>query len=239
MSTHSYDPRTIALLAELIHPPLELQAARVQEIHNELYKGSEFQYQNFSVGPEGIALSNPVENPGAVSMVNFLPDRIQLREEMTGTHVDDFRRRLEHVLRTAIEKLSLPILVARQYVVRSLISPRHYADSREFLGTGVCRLQNEQLQDFERPVGLFGFKMIFPVAEGENDYHTLRVESFNQDPRNVFLEDIATFTQPVMPAELEELGGEMMATYEFLKDKALSFLARFDRNPEAGGFELD
>ncbi len=215
-------------MIEVLHPPMELKAASVQEIHNELYKTQEFAYQNFTVGPEGITLANPSETQGAVSMANFLPDRVQVREELTGTHIDDFVRRLERLLKTSIEKLGLPILVARQCVVRSLITPRHYGDSREFLGTAICGLRGEHLQDYQRPVGLFGLKLIFPAAEGHNDVHTLRLESFNQDPRNVFIEDVATFTQPVMPDGLEQVGEDMRRTYDFVKTRALAFLGRFD-----------
>ena len=35
--------------------------------------------------------------------------------------------------------------------------------------------------------------MIFPATDTSNEVHALRIESFNQDPRCVFVEDVATF----------------------------------------------
>ncbi len=226
--TATYDPRTIALLSEIIHPPIDLEAKTVQAIHNELYN-HEFAYQNFAVSHEGIALSNIGEQPNQISQVNFLPDRIQIREEMTGSHVDDFTRRIQHVVTIAAERIQLPIIVAQQHVVRSLITPRHFSDSREFLANAVCGLQPEDLNPFERPAQLFGMKMIFPNVEGRPDVHTLRIESFNQDARCVFIEDVATFTTALMPDQLDKLGENMKLTYSFVRDKALSFIARYDQ----------
>ena len=93
MSSQSqYDPRTIALVSELIHPPIQLEPSTVQTVHNELYQHADFSYQNFSVTTEGISLTNASESANTVSLVRFLPDRIHIREEFTGTHVDDFAR---------------------------------------------------------------------------------------------------------------------------------------------------
>lgn len=229
MPAQPYDPRTIALLSELIHPPIELQASSVQAIHNELYGHAEFSYQNFSVGHDGISISNVGDQPGFVSMVNFLPDRIQIREELSGAHVDDFNRRLLEVTRISIERLSLPIVIAQQHVVRSLITPRHFPDSRDFLATGVCHMPLDGFAAFGRPVQLFGMKMIFPATEDSNVVHTLRIESFNQDPRCVFLEDVATFPTAIQPTQLGQLSENMAATYDFVREKALLFLSRYDR----------
>ena len=228
--SQAYDPRTIALLSEIIHPPLELAAQSVQAIHNELYQHAEFSYQNFAVTPQGITLSNLVEQEGAVSSVNFLPDRIQIREELSGAHVDDFGRRLEHVAKIAIERLSIPILVAQQHVVRSLINPRHFADSREFLAGAVCGLPPEDFGAFERPIELYGMRLLFPAITENGDNHAIRIESFRDDSRCVWLEDVATFTTAVMPGQLDQLASNMRDTYDFVRSKVLGFLARFDRS---------
>ncbi|HHI80265.1 MAG TPA: hypothetical protein ENK02_09810 [Planctomycetes bacterium] len=227
-----YDPRTIALLSEFIYPPQDIDAGTVQAIHNELYKDPDFSYQNFSVSHEGINLSNLREGPSEISAANFLPDRIQVREELTGTHVDDFTKRIERILSVSTQHLNIPIFVAHQHVVRSLVHPKNCRDAREFLATQVCDLSPEQFEPFGRPVGLFGIKMIFPAADGMTDYHNFRMESYNDDPRLVFVEDIATFTQPVQPDRIEDLSTSMKMTYRFVRDRALVFLSLFDQKQE-------
>ena len=68
----SYDPRTIAFLAEVLYPPIQLSSDSVQSIYNTLYDQSEISYQSFQVAQDGIHLSNLAEAPGAVSMATFL-----------------------------------------------------------------------------------------------------------------------------------------------------------------------
>jgi hypothetical protein len=153
---------------------------------------------------------------------------MQVREELTGPHVDDFARRLQHVTQTAVDRLGIPIVVAQQHVVRMLINPKRYADSREFLGSAMCRIPADDFAPFGRPIGLFGVKLIFPAGEPGGDVHTLRIESFNQDPRCVFIEDVATFTTPLMPGQWGKIADNVHATYAFLREKVLAFLARYD-----------
>ena len=223
-----YDPRTIALVSELIHPPLQLEAATVQAVHNELYQHPEYAYQNFSVEADGITLSNPTGSENSASLLRFQPDRIHLREEFTGAHVDDYALRLDHIARIAVERLSIPLIIAQQHVVRSLVNTRHFDDSREFLAGALCGIPSEALQEFGRPVELFGLRLLFPAVEGRNDVHAVRVESYTEDPRCVWLEDVATFTTALMPGKLEEIGKNMHATYDFARKQVLSFLARYD-----------
>jgi hypothetical protein len=232
METVSYDPRTIGLVSEIIHPPIELQAAKVQAIHNELYNQGTFAYQNFAVTHEGIQLSNPQEAPNVVSMVTFLPDRIQIRDELGSVHIDDFGKKLDALLAISVERLGLPILVAQRHVVRSLITTRNYADSRDFLGSVVCKISHDSLSVFERPAGLFGLRMVFPQRNQEEPQHELRMESFNQDQRCVFIEDVATFAQGVLPADLSPVAQNMRQTYGFVREKALAFLAAHDHPPQ-------
>ena len=70
----SYDPRTIAFLAEVLYEPIELASDTVQGIHNALYQRPEISYQYFQVAQDGIHLQNLPQSPGSVSTATFLPD---------------------------------------------------------------------------------------------------------------------------------------------------------------------
>jgi hypothetical protein len=224
----SYDPRTIALLTEVIFPPLELRTQAVQAIHNELYASPQHAYQNFTVGGDGILLSNPPSRPGAVSSVNFLPDRLQIREELTQGALDEYKARLEAVLTAAQPRLQFKLAAATQCVVRSLITPRHFSDTRELLARGLARFEGDTLASFGRPVGSLGFRFLFPQTLDRNNYFAIRIESFNQDPRSLFLENIGTFVQTPMPEGIPVLCDLMQQTYDFIARPTCEFIARFD-----------
>ena len=227
----TYDIRTIAFLAEILHPPMDLEAKAIQGLHAELFDIPELAYRNFTLAPDGIHMTNPVDQPGAVSSVSFLIDRIQFREEMTGMTVEEFGRRMEGVLQRAVPARDLPLATGQQFVVRSLLNPRHSQDSRQFLAQAVCRIDPPELEAFQRPLGLFGLKVVFPQLPQDPSLFSLRIESFNQDPRSLFLENVGTFSHCMLPQGLEELLGNLKRTYDFLDQKATAFLARFDRPP--------
>jgi hypothetical protein len=226
----TYPIRTIAFLCEIIHPPVELQAKAVQELHGDLFEDAQFSYQNFNLGPDGIHLANQPEQPGQASSVSFLPDRLQFREEMRGLTMEEFGDRVTEVVRRSAEKLGFPLVTAQQYVLRSLFNPRHHQDTRAFLAQGVCQLREEQLGLFGRPMGLYGVKMVFPqTPDGEDSLFNLRVESYSDDPRSIFVENVGTFTHCPIPGGLHRIGENLERTYHFIAEKVTRFVETFDR----------
>ncbi len=230
----NYDIRTIAFLAEILHPPMDLDAKAIQSLHAELFDIPELAYRNFTLAPDGIHMTNPVDQPGAVSSVSFLLDRIQFREEMTGQTVEEFGKKIEGVLQRAAPRRNIPLATGQQFIVRSLLNPRFFQDSRDFLARAVCKIDPPDLESFGRPLGLFGLKVVFPQTPQETSLFSLRVESFNQDPRSIFVENVGTFTHCMLPQGMKELLGNLEATYNFLDQKATAFLARFDHSPGPG-----
>ncbi len=225
----SYDIRTIAFLAEVIHPPIELDVKNIKKLHDEIFEDPQISYRNFAMAPDGIHLSNLVDRPGAVSSVSFLPDRVQFREEFTGNTVDEFGTRVKGIVLRAGKYSGFNIAIGHQFVVRSLLNPRYYTDTREFLATGTCGMEEHYFEGFKRPLGLFGLKFVFPQTPEDSSLFTLRIESFNQDPRSLFIENIGTFTHCMIPGEIDKLSGNLEKTYDFLAEKVTGFIAQFDK----------
>lgn len=228
MQSVSYDPRTIGLASEILFPPMDLDVQRVQAIHNLLYQEPSSRYQNFQVSQEGVQLSNPPEQPGQNSSLTFQPDRIGIQEELGPWLLEDYIQRTQRIVEVCMAELPLPMLVAQQHTIRMLVTPKNFQDSRDFLAGGVCGLSHDELHAFDRPIGLFGIKLVFPASEAGEEFHALRIESFGEDPRSVFLENVATFPQPIQAGGLATLGESLVAAQRFLMEKALAFLASRD-----------
>ncbi len=80
---------------------------------------------------------------------------------------------------------------------------------------------------------MYGLRLVFPPQPEEPNAFTLRVESFASDPRSIFLENQGSFG-PIVPARgIEPLGANIRATYDFIIDRVLSFVERFDARQEA------
>ena len=228
----AYAPRTIALATELFHPPIQPDPAPVQRVHNRLFQEGEPAYKSFAVTPAGAVLSNPVTRPGAVSAASFLADRFQFREELGSATVEEFAARTRAVADlVAQESGSVQVFTAQQVTLRTLVNPRFFNDSREFLKAGMFGF-DDQVEDFGREPQLFGIRMVFPASQEQPCAYSLRIESFSNDPRSVFIENQATYAPILVTLGLEAVERNVLDAYEFLVGRALRFLGRFDSRQE-------
>lgn len=224
----SYDPRTIAFVAELLHPPQAPRADLVQGVHNALYRQPALGYQNFQVAADGIHLSNLPMAPGQVSTASFHWDRLVLREELRGTTVEDFATRVVNVATQAFQALNIQATVVQQFVVRSLIAPRHCRDGREFLAQRLIAGGAAGWQQLGRPVASLGLRLMLPAHDGHRETFQVRVESWPQDPRSLWLEVTGTYATPVGTADLPQVANSLFSAYRFLAGPTCEFLASLD-----------
>ena len=224
----SYEPRTIAYMAELIHQPMQLASDKVQTIHNSLFREAAVSYQNFQVAADGIHLSNIAQQPGSVSSVSFAPDRIVLREELRATTLEDFATRVVNVANISFRTLGVEASLAQQFVVRSLVTPRCEQDSREFMARRVFGASEEKWSAFQRPMQTVGMSLMFPQTDTDNEVFRVRVETWNQDPRSLWIENVGSFTQPVPAERLPDLSNLLHSTYGFVTGPVIEFLSQFD-----------
>lgn len=224
----TYDPRTIAFAAEILYPPQQLRADLVQSVHNSLYRQPAIGYQNFQVAPDGIHLTNVPQVPGQVSSVTFAWDRLVLREELRATTVEDFAARVVTVATTAFQTLGVGVSLAQQFVVRSLIAPRHFRDGREFLSRRLIAPGADAWQAFGRPLQSLGIRLVFPPHQGARETHHVRVETWPQDARSLWIENTASFATPLPAAEAPQLASLLESAYGFVTGPVCNFLASLD-----------
>ncbi|MHC5211483.1 MAG: hypothetical protein ACYTG2_12255 [Planctomycetota bacterium] len=226
----SYGLRSIAFVAELIHPPIQHEPRSLQKLHSELFGSAECSYRDFRLIPGGAQISNSVGGmPGSpVSCANLLADRVQVREEQTGIAREDFVVRVTQLARLVLAHLPIKLFLAQQYAVRSVINPQSTADSREFMLRTLFGLDDALLTAFEAPPSLAGLRLAFPPGQEGQGIFNVRVESYSADNRSLFLETVGTYGQPVQSEGLENLSQRFDATYDFLQDHLVAFVSQFD-----------
>jgi len=224
----SYDPRTIAFGAELLHAPQQLRADLAQSVHNTLYQKPAIGYQNFQVAPDGIHLSNLAQAPGQVSTASFAWDRLVLREELRGITVEDFATRVVNVATTAWQTLGITATLAQQFVVRSLIAPRHFRDGREFSSRRLIAPGTDALQKFGRPLQSLGVRLVLPPAPGTRGTFHVRIETWPQDPRSLWIENTGSFAGPIAVGDAPQLAELLYETYRYVTGPVCDFLTALD-----------
>jgi len=227
----SYKPRTIALFCDLLHAPLAPDARAIQRYHNELFEAGEPAYSSFSATPAGPVLANNPGQPGAVSQAIFLPDRIQIREELGPLTPEEFASRARSVAEGAAPHRGVQNFLAQSVAVRVLINPKNYKDARSFLRDGMFAFA-AAVEDFERDPQLYGLRLAFPPDPASGDAQqpafNLRIESYARDPRSLFLECQGTFGPVVALGAMDAVQERVLEVQSFVLRKVLPFVARFD-----------
>lgn len=223
----AYTPRTIAFICELLHPPRKPDAALIQKLHNEMFQGEHPLYASFAVTPQGAVLSNQPVTAGAVSSVSFLADRMLFREELGGATCETFAQSVHQMVELAARFLGPQLYPLQRVTVRSLVNPRRFKDSRSFLKEGLFGFSKET-EVLGREPGFYGIKLAFPVSADEPLF-SVRIESFNSDPRSIFLENQGTFRPSAGASGSEALTANIHSTYEFMVERVLPFVHAFDR----------
>lgn len=228
-----YPTRTIALLCELFHPPIQPDPRPVQRLHNEMFEGGNPAYAGFHVSPVGPVLSNPVATPGGVSQVSFLADRMQFREERGSLTHESFAAQVRETAERAAALRQVPVYSGQQVVVRSLVNPRNATDTRAFIRERVFGFGSE-IDVLGRDPQLMGLRLGFGPGPDEENAFGLRIESYNPDPRSLYIEVHGSFGPTVPNQGLAPAESNVLATYQFLVKKVLPFLGRFDRKDAQG-----
>lgn len=228
----TYPTRTIALLCELLHPPAPPDPRPIQRLHNEMFEGGQPAYAGFQIGPQGPVLSNPVVSPGAVSQVAFLADRLQFREERGSLTHETFAAQVREIAERSAPLRGIPVYAGQQIILRSLVNPKTATDTRTFLRDRLFGFGDE-LDRLGPSPHLVGLRLGFGPDPEQSSAFGLRIESYNPDPRSLYIEVQGSFG-PIPTQDLATVETNVLSTYGFLVDKVLPFLGHFDRRDSSG-----
>ena len=81
---------------------------------------------------------------------------------------------------------------------------------------------------FQRPMQTVGISFMFPQDGNNNEVFRVRVETWNQDPRSLWIENVGSFTQPVPTERIPDLSNLLHSTYGFVSGPVIDFLSQFD-----------
>lgn len=227
--TTVYAPRTISLVTDLMHPVVPSDPAAIQRVHDQLFRGGSPPYSSFLVSPASAVLSNPVATPGANSFAAFRPDRFQFCEELSSVTYDEFAARVRSVSEKVAAQRGLQFFSAQQVTLRTLVNPRAFTDSRAYLRHAMFGFDDET-DVFGGDPALLGIRFVFPATPERAGSHGLRIESWANDPRSLFLEIVSTYGPVRADGALVQVEENIHASYRFLTEPAMRFVAGFDTN---------
>ncbi|MCA9001684.1 MAG: hypothetical protein KDB61_07165 [Planctomycetes bacterium] len=232
----TYEPRTIALHCDLHHAPMPPDPGPVQRLHNEMFQTGAPPYSSFAVTPVGPLLSNPAPVPNRVSQVVFMADQLQFRDEFAGLGYENFADRVQAIAGNYAEARGFANYLGQKVTLRSLITPKHYRDARQFLDRSMFRFRGHVGEEastiaryFDSPADLYGLRLAFPGPGLTPSNIGLRIESYSADPRSLFVEVQGAFGTKDADQGPVDAASHIHELYTFLETRTLPFIQHFDK----------
>lgn len=222
------EPRTIALIMELIHLPMQHSGSRLRSLYTRLC--AECDFENFTRKPDGAQIERPASEEAGLSRLTLTADRIRFTEERGLLTVDSYCRRLAAVLGAAMEELSIPLFIMHQCTVRSLATPGGYNNAGEFISQQLLKVPPENIAKLERPAQVFGVRLVAPPTKETPSNFQVRVEVYARDPKSIYMENVGVFRSPIKKGGLNVATQSISATSEFVSENVYNFLSSFE-NP--------
>jgi len=227
---HTLGPLTLlAQVSTLRFPPAPLNAGHYREVFNRLSAMETF---NFTMTGEGVEMTTPPGESGETMKIALGRELVHVSFDPTSRSADYAAEQLTAILKEIASVLPIPVFIHQTHVLRKTIPLSGNDDARTFLTEQVLCVPPERLASWKRPVAAIGVRFVFaPQQMNELSSHDLKIESFMQDQRKIFVENAATFLVPLPAGQWDQLKAHLAEANRFLDEHAMSLL-RGSPNPE-------
>jgi hypothetical protein len=122
---------------------------------------------------------------------------------------------------------AMQVFTAQHVTLRTLVNPRVFKDSRGYLKHGMFGFDDE-MEVFGREPQLLGIRLVFPATADQPGSHALRIESFSNDTRSLFIENLSSYAPIVVDGGLGQIEANILSSYRFITEQAMRFISGFD-----------
>jgi len=116
----------------------------------------------------------------------------------------------------------------QHFTVRMITSSYVGKDARKFIIDNMCSLTGTSAI-VDRPIHVVGFKASYPPTDDAHNSFEVRIESFARDSRYLFIENQATFLEPVAPGDTAHILANLQKTKDFITNNVTRFLEQFEQ----------
>ena len=208
------DPSTLGVSVDLVHLPIQIGLEAYKEVYMEV--SGACGYENFMRIGDGARLETAATPEKGASRVTFARDRLTFQEEGAGIGSDLLVRRMEEVVRALSRKVQIPVIIARTRNHRTLIRVPGDGVADQWLADKALQFDEESCAPLGRPVRASGLRLQLPARNNGEAMHLLRVEEWLKNPKMLFVEDNATWRQPLPLDQFSNIANELKSAEELM-----------------------
>lgn len=217
--------------ADLVHLPIRHDRAQIQQLFQDMSRKVYGGYRNLAFQFANIEMFT-VYDTGGSSRLQLLPDRFRLVENNSGIGIEDFKARFEVSMASAAHVFGLAAFPFQHVKMRIAAQPTLFNDAIEFLSHRICRFDQEDLDGFGRRASAFSMAFRFLATPEDNSTFSVKVEAFEEPQQALMLEVEGGFGDAIPADDLGQAGQNVQTTYDFVHERTLQFLNRYDHGGE-------
>ena len=221
------EDRPIHFATELIHAPRQHARPALQKLYFDLSQTrAAYDNTDFSRGPGPKFHS---QRGKAQSLALFLADRTLLIEEWADLAMADFLVKVAEVGRRVLTDLGVQQFLAQTVTLRTTFALSHYDDAKAFMLDRVCGQEGLIAPHFRRPIATGGLRLVFPETPEQPYALQVLIESFRQNPREVYAEVKGLFNNAGIDVEtLDKMTENVRRCRRVIEESVHPFLDQYD-----------
>lgn len=192
--------------------------------------------------PENVRLENDgwsVAGGGVCEGIQVAVEKRHIRILISpvSQQLERYEHKIQQILRAFEERFEPKVALQSNVDISGLVSLPGDTDARAFLGGYVMLMHPHKLDAIARPLDILGVRLRFPPAEGIDWSVDVRIESWGEDPKKVFLNADADWYHQIDWTEqyCEILSERISVISSFMSES----LVRFLREPPFPGEDSD
>ena len=218
--------RLYSMAVEAVYMPNQLDEKKCRDIFGKVSDAhSIVTYQSL---PDGSVLMSSKDEKTNLARYRISKDRLGISYEFCVQSLNYCQAMADDFLKVFAEVTGNSMFLMHSVIIRKLVNIKGVEDGRAFLIGKAFSIRDENLRPFGRPLHAFGARMFFPPVKEDPCAFDVKIESWMEDYRTLFLECAGVYSAPLdLKTSGTGMGNNITKTDEFINKNIMGFLSQF------------
>ena len=219
--------RLYSMAVEAVFMPAQLDEKKCRGIFDRVSDSHSITaYQSL---PDSSVMMSSKDEKSNLSRYRISKDRLAITYDFCSQSMNYYQAMADDFIKVFTEITGNSMFLMHSVVIRKLVNIKGVEDGRGFLISKVLAMKDESFKTFGRPLHAMGTRMFFPPMKDDMAAFDVKIESWMEDYRTLFVECAGVYSTPVdLKANSAGIGNDITRTDEFIGKNIMGFLAQFN-----------
>jgi hypothetical protein len=218
--------RLMSITMEFVFMPVQAGDKKLRGIFDSVSESHSI--TSFSTLPDGSTVMSTKEEKSNLSRYRILRDKVVITYEFCSNSINYYSALASDFLSVFAKTAGVSLILMHSIIIRKLVNLRQFEDGRDYLIKKALSLTDEDLKVFARPLHVIGTRMFFPAVDQGLSAYDIKVESWGEDTRSIFIECAGIYSAPAdIGKDVSVISIDTDKTDDFISNNILGFLKQF------------